>query len=211
MARIYRPRRTLRRKRPFIRRRRIMRRPRLTKRALLTHHFKRTFTLGTVSASAAGPVFGATTFNLAQLPNSTEFTNLFDMYRINKVVIKFVPNHNSSDLATANQNIPNFHSILDYTDATAPASLSSMYEYANWKMSRGTSIHKRVFTPASLDFVNATAGANAGNPTWKQWISTTAPTIEHYAIKYALEQAVINAAVEFVPYVTMYFSCKSVK
>lgn len=207
MVRTYKPRRNIRRKRPY-RRRRIMR-SRLTKRTLLVHHFKRTFTLTPIVVSGASPVFGATTFNLSQLPNSTDFTNLFDMYRINKIVCKFVPNHDNSNIGAA--LIPNFHTVLDYTDATAPASLNAMYEYANWRMSRGIAIHKRVFSPASLDFVNATAGANAGNPTWKQWISTSAPTIEHYAIKYAAEQAVATGDISWTPYITMYFSCKSVK
>lgn len=206
-------RKTMLRRRPMRRTRRYVRRLRrpLTKRAINTHHFKRTFTLASVLSSNVGPVFAGYTFNINQLPNATEFTNLFDLYRINKIVVKFVPNHNSSDVGVLAQAIPNFHSCLDYTDATAPASLNAMYEYQNWRMSRGIAVHKRVFSPASLDFVNATAGANAGNPTWKQWISTSAPTIEHYALKIGIEQSTALGDVYWTPYVTMYLSCKSVK
>lgn len=207
-------RRTILRRRPRRTRRMIMRRrPRrlLSTRALNVHHFKRTFTLGQIGANVAN-VFGGYTFNINQLPNATEFTNLFDMYRINKIVVRFVPSQNSSDVAPAGSSfIPNFHTVLDYNDATAPASLNEMYQYQNWRMSRGTGIHRRVFTPASIDYVNATAGANAGNPTWKQWISTSSPTIEHYALKYGVEAAAGVNEIVWTPYVTMYLSCKSVK
>lgn len=211
MVRIYRPRRTLRRKRPFIRRRRIIRRPRLSRRALSVHHFKRTFTLGQISSSSAGPQFFGYSFRLDQLPNYTEFTNLFDQYRINKIVMKFVPNHNSSDVGVTAMNIPNFHTLLDYNDATAPASLNSMYEYANWRMSRGTSLHTRVFRPATIDYVNATAGANAGNPSWKQWLSTASPSIEHYGLKCGIEISQATYDITWTPYISVYLSCKSVK
>lgn len=210
--RTYRRRRpTMRRlRRPVYRRRlRTSRRPRLS--SLKVHHFRRTFTLTQLGSSNAGAVLGGYNFTLSQLPNYTEFTNLFDSYRINKILVKFIPSHNSSDVGAGGQYIPNFHTILDYNDSTAPASLNAMYEYQNWRMSRGVSAHKRIWTPASLDSVATTAGVASSNPTYKQWISTSSADIPHYGLKYGIEPSVALNDIVWSVYVTMYFSCKSVK
>lgn len=207
--RTYRRRRTTRRPMRRMRRRIRTRRPSL--KSLKVHHFKRTVALSQISSSNTGLVAGGLTFNLGQLPNSTEFTSLYDMYRINKIAIKFVPAYNSSSVGTTAEYAPNFHSVIDATDATAPTTTSELFQYGNHRMTRGTQVHTRVFTPASLDFVNATAGSTAGNPTWKQWLSTSASTVEHYALKYAVEQGFTNNAITWSPYATFYFSCKAVK
>lgn len=211
----YYPRKTYRRRRRYTRRpRRMMRRPRrtLSKRSLNVHHFKRTFTLTDVNSSSAGNQFFGYSFNLTQLPNFAEFTSLFDAYRINKILVKFVPNHNSSDVGVTAQNIPNFHSVLDYNDATAPASLNQMYEYANWKMTRGTAIHKRIFRPTTLDSVDTGSGAvSSSNPQWKQWINTGNANVNHYGLKVGIEISQATYDISWRPYITVYLSCKSVK
>lgn len=192
----------------------MMRRPRrtLSKRSLNLHHFKRTFTLSPVGSSNVSPVFAGYSFNLTQLPNFAEFTSLFDAYRINKIVVKFVPNHNSSDVGALGQAIPNFHSVLDYNDATAPLTLNQMYEYANWKMSRGIAIHKRIWRPTTLDSVDTGAGAvSSANPQWRQWINTGNANVNHYGLKIGIEQSVALLDIQWTPYVSVYLSCKSVK
>ena len=126
-------RRTYRRRRLTRRPRRMMRRKPsrpLAKRAMKVHHFRRTFKASNISSTTTG-VLGGYSFSLDQLPNYTEFTNLFDQYRINKIVVKFIPNHNSSDVSASTQVISNFNSVIDPTDATAPATGAELYEYQN--------------------------------------------------------------------------------
>lgn len=206
----YRKRPTLRRRRRYTRRR-IMRRP-LTKRALKVHHFKRTFALDYITSAAGADVLGAFNFYLAQLPNYTEFTNLYDQYRINKILIKFVPNVNSADVA-ASATIAQFNTVLDFNDSTPLASLNNCFEYGNWRMTRGTQVHTRIFTPSSLDAVANTGGTTPSfvNPTWKQWIATSSANIPHFGLKYCAEPTASAGDIDWRPYVTMYFSCKSVK
>lgn len=203
-------RRTLRKRRPMRRTRRIIRRP-MTK-SLRVHHFKRTFQLSTIATSNTGPTFAGYSFTLSQLPNASEFTNLFDLYRINKILVRFVPNHNSSDVAgTGSAQISNFHSVLDYNDATAPTSLDQMYEYQNWKFTRGTSIHQRLWRPTTFDMVAVSGGSSSANPQWRQWLSTSVTNIPHFGLKVGIEQSVLNTDTTWVPYVSVYLSCKSVK
>lgn len=199
-----------------MRRRRIVRRrrtrvPRMLKR-MNVHHFKRTFTLTPIN-SATSPVFGGYAFTLSQLPNASEFQNLYDQYRINKILIRFVPNRSESNVQTGTTaGIAQFNTILDYNDATAPTTLNELYEYANWRMTRGISIHKRLFTPASVDFVSGVGGAASGsNPTWKQWLSTSADGIQHFGLKYGLGATAAAQDIIITPYVTVFFSCKFTK
>lgn len=188
---------------------RRMRRPGLSKRALSVHHFKRTF-VGTPISSQTTTLYGGYVLTFDQLPNYTEFTNLFDLYRINKVLIKFIPNQSESSVGAA-KAIPEFFSCIDFTDGTAPTSINQILEYANMKITRGIYTHKRTYTPSTVDYVNATAGANAGNPTWKQWLSTSSSSVSMYGLKYAAGPTAAAGDVFWTPYVTMYFSCKSTK
>lgn len=204
----YRKRPTLRRRRRYTRRR-TMRRP-LTQRALKVHHFKRTFALDYITSAAGSDVLGAYSFTLSQLPNYTEFTNLYDQYRINKILIKFVPNVNSADVAAA-ATIAQFNTVLDFNDATPLGSLNACFEYGNWRMSRGTQIHTRIFRPSTLDATSTSGAITATNPTWRQWISTANSDVPHFGLKYCAEPTAGNSDIDWRPYVTMYLSCKSVK
>lgn len=210
-------------RRRTIRRRRLLRRPRryirrsrlprtLPKRTFKVHHFKRSVQLTDINAPAGvAPSFGAYTINLNQLPNTTEFSNLFDSYRINKAVFKFIPNHNSSEYGTTVPPIGNFFTVIDYNDATAPAALADMMEYSTCKIRQGSRIITRVFTPASLDVVSAGAGTASVNPKWKQWLSCTSLDVNHYGLKWALDWNGTATSVTYKVYMTLYFSCKSVK
>ena len=192
-----------------MRRRRIIRRPRLS--SLKTYHFKRTFTLPFIQSQTT-TVFGAYAFSFNDLPNSSEFSALFDQYRVNKLVIKFVPNHNSSEVGST-KALMEFNSVLDFNDQTAPTALNQLYEYANWRMTRGNAIHTRVFTPAVLSLVSTTSPTNyqGDQSKWKQWLATSQLDVEHYGIKYAIGATQAAGDMYFTPYVTAYFSCKSVK
>lgn len=206
----YYPRKTYRRRRRYNRRsRRTMRKPMRSlsmKRKMSTHHFKRTFLSDIFFSSNTGPVFGGLSFRLSSLPNYTEFTNLFDQYRINKIVIRFVPSANSDSVGSTHV-IPNFHTIIDNNDSTTPTALNELYESQSWKRTRGTQVQTRVFTPSSLIDI----GLSSNSPKWKQWISTDFPSVDHYGLKYALEATVNAQDIYYQPYVTIYFSTRSVK
>lgn len=201
-------RRRLRRPLRRLRRRMRIRRP-LSKRALNTYHFKRTFAGSPVSSSTS-PVFGAYTLQFSNLPNNSDFTNLFDMYRINKIVVKWVPNHDASEIGST-KGIPDFHSVLDFTDGNAPTSLNEMYEYQSWRMTRGTRIHTRSFIPSVLIDALEITPNQASAPKFKQWISTAQTDVAFLGVKYAVGATTASADVSFTPYVTYYYSCKSVK
>lgn len=201
-------RRTLRKRRPMRRTRRMIRRP--LKRTLNVHHFKRTL-IGTDIPTATGTTFGAVIFRLNQLADFADFTNLYDSYRINKVVWKLVPNVNSAE-AGATQKLPQVHSVIDTNDNTAPTALTQLVQYSNYRMTMGSRIHTRMLTPASRDEAfQSTGTAYPATINFKKWITTEYPAITFLGIKYAIGSTAAAAAVTYTPYVTFYFSCKNVK
>ena len=91
-------------------------------------------------------------FRLNSLPNYTDFTNLFDMYRITKVEVEWLPEYTELTDASALSNSVNvrFNSAVDIADGSAPTSVSEVLEYGNVKSSGITKSHRSVFTPTFL-------------------------------------------------------------
>lgn len=160
--------------RPMIRR---MRNPNI-------YHFKRKFfVVDNYAVTAGSDLKAGLSFSLGQLPDFTDFTSLYDQYRINKVVVKLIPKVTQAVLeggvAMLNQNLQQVHSAIDYDDVTAPNSISDLTQYQNHRMSRGNQIHTRVFVPKAL----TTIGAVSSAPKAKQWLDTSTSGIQHRGMK----------------------------
>jgi len=209
-------RRLTRRRRPTMRRR--MRRPRLYKAIRpqnQIHQFKRTFLKGTWTLNNLTDTFVAYTFKLSDLPNYTEFTNLFDRFRIVKVAVHLIPQWTNNDLnpVTSMEKVnPAIYSVVDTTEDAAPTALTEMYEYSNLKITRGGRIHTRYFSPAVLTNAFEGVAATAYIPKWKQWITTDDYATPHYAIKLAGDKTQTSSN-NFTVRVMMsyYIQCKNVK
>lgn len=203
------------RRRPVVRRRRFARLTRRGNRFRLRrapsnniHHFKRTYHDTGIIVSNSGAAVGARNFTFDKLPGYTEFTSLYDEYRINKVVYKFIPNYTGVDmnpLSTA-LSMCNFHSILDFDDSTAPAGFTEILQYPSYKMTRGNRMHTRAFTPA----ISFEVGGNIGySIKYKQWINCSNITVPHRGIKYVVDQSTATGTFNVIT--TVYFSMKGVR
>lgn len=197
-----------------VRRRMPMRRFPLMKSPI--YSFKRRMLVGTLQLSNLTETFTSYTFKLSNLPNYTEFTNLFDRYRINKVSLTFVPNWDSND-ANASAGVlavnPSIYSMIDYTEDGTPLALNEFYENPKCKITRGGKIHKRYFTPAVLGSNFETVTTTAYTPKWKQWLTTDDPATPHYALKVACDKLNAGTAQNYYVkvFVTYYISCKDAK
>lgn len=208
----------IRRRRPVrvVRRRRInmVRRPIgrtiVTKKLMgsKVHYFKRTaFYSGMIAGSTLLDVGGALVFQLNSLPNYTEFTNLFDMYRINGVKVTFMPRGNSAEVGT-NQGIVKLFSAIDYDDNTTPASLSEILQYETLKTTNSTRDHKRYIKP-KLARVLYQAGASNAYGAGTGWIDCSNPQVPHYGMKYVLQQLPAGAQ-SYDCKITFYLAFKNV-
>lgn len=172
-------------------------------------YFKRSFiSEGFITAPAGGPTFGTIQFTLNQLPNYTEFTQLYDQYKIKGVKVKLVPRYNVADINA--QAISQLLTVLDYDDSTSPTAVSDLLQYQNMKMTMTNKIHQRYLAPRSNRNVAQPGPASppAASPV-KQWIDCGFPTVLHHGIKYAVTAGSID--IKYDLYCTYYVAFKNVR
>jgi len=144
---------------------------------------KRTYDGGIISTSAALPSFYQFSFTLAQLPDFSEITNLFDSYRFKCVRVNFTPIENNV-LPSASRLL----SVIDYDDAAA-ITINQAYEYDSLQISsisNGTRI-TRVLVPkfAVASYSGAFTSFSQSLP--GQWIDTASATVQYYGLKVAVD------------------------
>lgn len=161
----------------------------------------------------------ANSYKLNDLTDYTEFTNLFDEYKISGIKEKFIfdTTVNLTPAGNAAAVMPNLYHYLDYNDATPPASIAEMSQDDSLKINRLDKVVTRFFRPkilmsASDGATNTLAITPKGNP----WISTAQPGIIHYGFKYAVDASMETGTGsmhvgKITRIATYYFKCKSPK
>lgn len=125
-------------------------------------------------------------FKLNDLPNSTEFTNLYDLYSIRAIKIKLMPRFSqvSSDSTSIGVNeMPNIVSCIDYDDASAPTSMDEVLQYGNHRIHRGNSVITRYFKPALAQQVFQSATSTGFTAKKREWVNSDYPAVPHYGFK----------------------------
>lgn len=151
-----------------------------------TFNIKRTFDAGNIASQPSSPNFTLGSFQcaLSQLPGYTEFTNLFDQYRINKVRIDFIPCATQNGL---NTTFNLFHMCVDHTDVTAPTVPSDVYQYDNHRTVRPYQPFSLTYKPAiAATYWQGTTASGYG-PKSGAWVDSKSPGCAHYGCKYAWE------------------------
>lgn len=160
-----------------------------------TFKFKRSCTLGSFASAVGGEVFGASTFNLAHLPNYTEFTSLFDRYRITHIQVQFFlkysPDSGAADPAGNQQNAthPILYLVKDYDDSTVPGGINALREHAKVQMRimDPNKVIKFNIKPSTLSETYRSAVATTYSPQWKNWIDMAHPDTPYYGLKFGAE------------------------
>jgi len=126
-------------------------------------------------------------FALDMLPNYTEFTNMFDQYRIVEIEVLITPTFTTADMSIPTGGsvvCPQVMTVLDFNDST-PLTTDADYlqRMDTLKMTIGTVEHRRKFTPrmAALAYAGATSGYTV-QPR-DSWLDCSYPNIRHYGIK----------------------------
>lgn len=196
-------------------RRRLLARKPLRRRPLIrrktarqnTHNFKRTaYVPAFVSTSAVSDVSFKLESTLADVPNFSEFTGLFDRYKIGGVLFKLIPRFNVAPVGPTTPS--QIMTCLDY-DGNGPTTIAAINQYQNLKVSRGTAIHKRFYKPAVLLAAYQSLTGTGYVPKWNQYLDTANAAVPHYGL-----YGMIPACVADVTYdleVTYYIQCKNVR
>lgn len=174
--------------------------------------FRRTKQLSSIvlSTSAIDTVYK---FQLSDLDNSSEFTSLYDLYKIKCVVLKFIPMFNSNDMNAQSSAyaVPPIHSVIDYTDTTPLATVADALQYSTHRMTRGLAIHTRKVYPKQVtysldDSVSTLASVKTG------WIRAESPGIDHLGVKLFIPNTGATATTSvYQVFATYYLQCKNIK
>lgn len=137
-------------------------------------------------------------FSIENITSVTEFTSLFDSYRINKVVLKIVPRA-SVTVASGNASLkypdfsPNVHYAIDHDDIAIPsaneAGINILRQYPSYKCRR---LNGRSFTiiikprpPGTAYGYDTALELNLNK--MGAWIDCASTNIKHFGLKMVFE------------------------
>lgn len=138
-------------------------------------------------------------FDIANLPNLSEFTGLFDSYKIRKVVVKFIPFNNVAVTQTSTMTnfAPIMHYYIDHDDhspsAASEAGINEMHQRNNYKTCRMFGTKTIVIKPRATNTIAGGASATASEVSRNTWLDCGSTGIHHYGLKFLLEGAASTA------------------
>lgn len=104
-----------------------------------------------INCDGINPSVGSFNFSLNDLPNYTEFTGLFDLYKIEQIEIEWFPEYTvlSDGGVTSPAINTQLNTAIDPVGIT-PTAVSDVLQYRSLHATGISKSHKRVFTPAYL-------------------------------------------------------------
>lgn len=163
-----------------------------------------------IAANNNVPFANSLYFQLVDVAAHTDFTTLFDMYKIKAVKVTFTPQM-TQNVSTTTFNNPyasaRFYSAIDYNDSTVISSADEIREYKSCKWTSILKPHVRYIKRPQIQDRGGTY--SAGSP----WINCTAPTQAYYGLKIFLEStdATNTADLIFSTQIKFYLAFKNVK
>lgn len=178
--------------------------------------FKRSnYLSGWTTSSTTADIYGTYFASLNQIAGVSDFSGLYDQFKIVGLKWQLIPRGNASDISptggtSAAQSVGVF-SVIDYDDSAPLTSLTQACQYQNMKMTRSHQVHSRYFKPRITPTIENGVGGTASALTTRGWLDvSTGANVPHYGIKYVLQQAP-NVAQTFDLKVDYYLAFKNVK
>lgn len=143
---------------------------------------------GLLRQSTATDVFASFAFALADIPNITSLSALFDQYRIDR--IQFRLRSRNPALFMMNQASPNYSAtcpliVLDRDDNSAPSTLSELKQYDNCQVISSCDSIDIIFEPSTAVALYA-GGVFSGYKVETDsdgWVDMANTTVPHYGLK----------------------------
>lgn len=176
------------------------------------HSFKRMLANPTSYTGnvAYAPLLQCWTWQFSQLQNVSEFTNLYDQYRINFVVVKYFLKIDPGAQAAGTASYPKLYWYRDLDDSNAPLSLNEIRENARSRVKVMNPNRPVVikYKPNSLQLIYTSAIANQFKPAYSQWMDVAQTGTPHYGHKWAIDD-LTNTNYKVETEVTYYFQCRN--
>lgn len=190
------------------------------------YNFKRTLSVnipvvnpvgGSISG-ANGSINSSIGIALSDLPGYTDFTNLYDEYRILAIKTRWTPNFTAYSSGSTNQATypPTLCTVLDRNDSAPISSRPVMMEYQTFRERPSSRINKIYCKTYCQSEIYRTGVSSAwGAARGKQWINISSNDVPYYAYKWSLFWPVAGTGSETVGNIvmdtTVYLQCRNVK
>jgi len=125
------------------------------------------------------------TTNSYSMPYS-DFQNMYDQYRIKKIVVRFYLSWNDTNNSTGAKEVnPVFTIAQDNVDNVAPSTETELRQYNTQKdfQLSGNRYTTKVYPKIVNEVLGSTGTAAAVGSAASQWIQTANPSIPHYGLK----------------------------
>lgn len=135
-------------------------------------------------------------FSLSNVVNPTDFTNVYDMYKINKVVLTLEPIWNSNGDFSTNVNIQSrkLRVVHDYNDGDQLTQEDDYLEYSNCKSYSPIRTANITLYPKlnnKIEDVNDGDAFTSVNSN-KVWLRTASTTVPHFGLKVFIPANIAN-------------------
>lgn len=206
----------------YMKRTRPIRVPRNMPRSV--YMFKRHYDIGTVTLSPSAITTGGFSFQLDEVPNFTEFQELFDLYKIQAVKITAYPAWTligPTPVAVTTSVAPiRWASVIDYNSSGGFASFNDAREFQTCRVNRLTnamtgSFKRYIYHPRFITGVEEDGSTIVAGGSSRGWLNTTRADVPHFGYRYIFEQ--VNDPANFYAEPTVkfeaiyYFMFKRVK
>lgn len=153
----------------------------------IVHTFIRRVHKSPFPQSTGGIVSTAYAFSLADLSGYTEFTNLFDQYRITKIAMAFIPQSNAIPLSSSPGGL--LTTAIDYDDNTALGNEGAILQYESAVSTPVYSSNRRTFRPRIAVAAYSGAFTSYANMDAKTWLDAASASVLYYGLKAIISQA----------------------
>lgn len=176
------------------------------------HSFKRQATFTINGNAAYAPYLAAHTYRLSDMPNSSEFSALFDSYRITHTQLKFYLTVDPAAQASASAIYPRLFWAQDQNDTGTPASLDELRQRSNLKVKVLTPFKPVVVNvkPNTLCTTRVSGAGDVSTIQRKAWLSTTVLGADYMGLKFAIDN-LTNTNYSVIVERVYWFQCKNIQ
>jgi hypothetical protein len=137
---------------------------------------------------------GHIAYNLDQFPHAATFKRIYNMYRIKKIKIQFIPVNTRAqiggNLVGADSNVPTFSFFVNRISSTFPANLNQILSVPGAVQKNAGTYAQAYYSPVTFDSVyRAGVTTNALGPEWGQWLTTDYTNVNHHGVSWVMSAA----------------------
>lgn len=164
----------------------------------------------------ASPENFSKSFQLSDLNNYTEFTALFDQYKIDRIDLTFHFSQNVASVPIPAANIaclPIMYHVVDFNDATALSIPEQYMQYQNCIVANCDKFPAVTFKPLCAQALYN--GTFSGYGSTSCWVDTDSPSVQWYGSKFCIDPLNTNSGSNILGYlsitITYHITCRMVK